>query len=296
MLTKFDWLRRCRTGSELLATLKLFENPATILQSEATGVPFSAFQGSCLRCKIYPPDKTRKRRNQYTRYCEFCKKILTTARAMSYKPRHSIVIWGYVNQISRSIREMKTSADIYGFYIHDDQRFLLMLKRWQLRQWLQELVIYHGDNLKGLIQIFPTVGEFRNLNMGDYLTWAVHHEASLPMGQLWVRFYTKPYQLINPRERDQEGLLTYVVSDFLHLLEMVEVFRANLRPDEQKNLYELLNLKDTSEVQFYWGRFLGQLSQEAKDMLSAWNIRQWQKNQINLFYKLINYVVLPQSS
>ncbi len=80
------------------------------------------------------------------------------------------------------------------------------------------------------------------------------------------------------------------------MLEMVEVFRANLRPHEQKELFELLSLDDPKEEQFYWGRFLGQLSQEAKDMLSAWKIRQWSKNQIKFFYKLIQYVILPQSS
>jgi hypothetical protein len=56
-----------------------------------------------------------------------------------------------------------------------------------------------------------------------------------------------------------------------------------------------LNLEDTSEEQFYWGRFLGYLSQEAKDMLNAWRIRQWPKGRIELLYELVDYVAFYQT-
>ena len=289
MLNKFDWLRRSRTGAELLATLNHFSvDRDKSLPNSAFGAPFSATGRLCPRCKVYKP-------NHGDRYCTFCKKILFKTRNFALKSQKSIVIWGYVNQIPQQFKENKISNYIHGIYVHDEQRFLLTMQRWKIKQWLQELVIYHGVNLKGLIQIFPTVGEFRHLNMGDYLTWAIHHEANLSLNQLWVRFFTAPQQLINPKVHEQRGMLTFTISEFMTLLEMAEVFRAKLRPDEQRDIQELLNLKDPSEEQFYWGRFIGELNLEAKDMLEAWKIRQWPKNRIKLLYILIDYVVLPQA-
>jgi len=294
MLTRFNWLRRCRTGSELLATLCYFADNADINSNDQKqGGPFSAIGTLCHRCRIYAPVSERKKDH---RYCKTCKSILVLKNKIAPKSQNAIVIWGYVNQIPQHLRKIKPSNSVYGIYIHDEQRFLVMMKRQQIRQWLQELVIYSGMGLKGLLQMFPSLGECRNLNMGDYLTWAVHHEANLSLDQLRVRFFSAPQQLINPKAREQAGLLTYHIQDFIGMLEMVEVFRANLFPHQQRGLFELLNLKDHKEEQFYWGRFLGQLSQEAKDMLSAWKVRQWPKNQIEFFYQLIKYVIIPQSS
>ena len=66
-------------------------------------------------------------------------------------------------------------------------------------------------------------------------------------------------------------------------------------PQEQEMLHEVLNLEDPSEEQFYWGRLLGHLSQGAKDMLNAWRIRQWPKNQVKLLYELVDYVAFYQT-
>ncbi len=294
MLTKFDWLRRCQSGAELLATLNKFsEHPDIDLSQITQGGPFSAIGRLCHRCRVYAPVLARKKDH---RYCKICISILVKKKEVAPKSRRAIVIWGYVNQIPQHLRKIKPSNFLYGIYIHDEQRFLIMMQRQFIRQWLQELIIYSGTGLKGLIQIFPSLGEYRNLNMGDYLAWAIHHEANLSMDQLRIRFFLSPQQLINPKKQERDGLLTFDISEFISMLEMVEVFRANLRPHEQKELFELLSLDDPKEEQFYWGRFLGQLSQEAKDMLSAWKIRQWSKNQIKFFYKLIQYVILPQSS
>ena len=292
MLTKFDWLRRCRTGTDLLATLKYFSiNPEVDPSQQELGGPLSAIGRLCQRCKVYAPVSIKKK---HSRYCKTCETILSFKEEVAPKSRRSILIWGYVNQISRRLRDSKPSEFFYGTYIYDDQRFLVAMHRQNLKTWLQDLVIYSGLSLKGLLQIFPSLGEYRNMNIGDYIAWAIHHEANLAMDQLWIRFYTKPSQIINPKKRDREGLLSYNISEFISMLEMVEVFRANLFPTEQQDLFDLLNLKDFKEEQFYWGRFLGQLSQEAKDMLSAWKIRQWSKSQIEFFYQLIKYVVFPQ--
>jgi hypothetical protein len=184
---------------------------------------------------------------------------------------------------------------ILGAYIHNENHFLLMMPRHELKPWLRELAIYHGTDLKGLLQISPTTGTGKGVNMGDVLCQAVHHEARFPMDQLRVRFYSAPYQIMRPPARDQQGLLTFEVSEFLSVLEMAAVFRTVLYPKEQESLYELLNLEDASEEQFYWGRFMGLLSQEAKDMLNAWRIRQWPRSRIKLLYELINYVAFYQT-
>lgn len=294
MLSKFDWLSRCRSGTELLATLKFFsENPEFDLSRLEPGGPISAIGDLCQRCRVYAPVKAG---NRYTRYCRFCEKIIQRKGESAPKSDHAVVLWGHVNLISRRLRESKPSRGLFGIYIHDDHHFLIMMHRQYLKQWLQDLVIYSGLSLRGLLQIFPSIGEYRNLHIGDYLTWAIHHETTFLMDQLRIRFYTNPHQIINPKRREQEGLLTYHISDFISMLEMVEVFRANLYPQQQKELLELLNLNDPKEEQFYWGRFLGQLSQETKDMLSAWKVRQWTKSQTEFFYQLINYVILPQSN
>lgn len=293
MLSGFDWLRRCRTGAELLATLEyLTDKPDLFPSGEEIGPPHSAFDGPCQRCWIYPR-QSPPRRN----YCKSCQAILDRASRLSNISRQSIVIWGLVNRLSEQLRmgEGFYAHHIFGAYAHDENHFLLMMPRRELKIWLQELVIYHGADLKGLFQILPTTGAGKGIDMGDVLCRAIHHEARFPMDQLRVQFYSAPYQLLKPHTRDQQGSLTFEVSEFLSLLEMAAVFRTVLRPKEQESLYELVNLEDASEEQFYWGRFMGHLNQEAKDMLSAWRIRQWPRNRIKLLYELVDYVAFYQT-
>lgn len=292
MLSKFDWLRRCRDGAEFLATLRFFsERPEIDLSKLEIGGPLSAIGPVCHRCKIYAPIQRPK---HHHRYCKICEQVMKRRIKFLRRSQTAIIVWGYVNQIPKRLRESKPSRFIYGTYIHDDQHFLAMIHRQHLKQWLQELVIYAGLNFKGSLQILPSLGEFRFMNIGDYLCWAIHHEATLPLDQLRVRFFTRPEQLINPKKREKEGLLTFHISDFINMLEMVEVFRVYLYPQQQQDLLALLNLSDPKEEQFYWGRFLGQISPEAKDMLNAWQVRQWTKQQTQFFYHLINYVYFPQ--
>ncbi len=296
MLSGFDWLRRSRTGAELLATLEYLKIKPDLFPigpiGEEIGPPHSALDGPCLRCWIYPR-LSSPRRN----YCQACQAILARASRLGDCSRQSIVIWGFVNYLPKQLwaGEGFYGDRTLGDYIYDEHRFLLMMRRRELKTWLQELVIYHGSDLKGLIQILPTTGARHGSSMGDILCRAVHHETRFSMDQLRVRFFSAPYQLLKPHTRDQQGLLTFEVSEFLSLLEMAAVFRTLLRPEEQESLYELVNLEDTSEEQFYWGRFMGFLSQEARDMLSAWRIRQWPKNRIKLLYELVDYVAFYQT-
>lgn len=292
MLNGFDWLRRARTGGELLATLEyLNTRPDLFPTGEEIGPPLSAFDGPCQRCWIYPRQLPSRRRR-----CRTCQAILTKAGKLNRISRQSIVVWGYVNRLSPQIRmgEGFHEQHVLGTYAHDEHHFLLVMGRRELKSWLRELVIYHGSDLKGLLQVFPAAST-RQESIGGLLCRVAHHEARFPMDQLRIRFYSAPYQVLIPHKRDQQGMLTFEISDFLSLLEMATVFRTLLRPDEQTALRQLTELKDTAEAQFYWGRFIGALSQEAKDMLNAWGIRQWSQNRLRLLYELVEYVAFYET-
>ncbi len=294
MLNGFDWLRRSLTGAEMLATLQCLAEEPDLFDVEEIGSPHSALGGPCQRCWLYARHPSANHRAN--RYCKPCGAILERARKLGYISRRSIVIWGGVNRLPKQLESGEGFHDshILGAYVHEQDHFLLMMPRREIKRWLQELAIYHGADLKGLVQILPTTGTGRGLSMGDILCRAAHHEARFAMDRLRVRFFSAPHQLLRPHTRDQLGLLTFEVSEFLSLLEMAAVFRTLLRPEAQQVLHELLNLNDAGEEQFYWGRFLGYLSPEAKDMLSAWRIRQWPKNRVKLLYELVNYVAFYQ--
>jgi hypothetical protein len=217
--------------------------------------------------------------------------------------RESAVIWGFVNRLPKQLsgqalrpgsgQGFQDSRSLSSFVL-DENRFLVVLLHRQLKPFLQELVMYHGEELKGLIQIVPTVGVSGDLSMADVLCRIIHYEANFSMDRLRVRFYAKPYQVLIPHVFDRKGVLTFDISDFLSVLEMVAVFRTLLQPDEQEMLHDLLMVDDPAESQFYWGRLMGLLSGQAKDMLSAWNIRQWTLDRVKLLYELMDYVAWYQ--
>ena len=291
MLKNFDWIRRCRSGTELLATLVyLSEDPAFSSDEEKIGPPHSALDSPCERCWIYP-------REEGGRYCRFCKAILARARKVYRLLPNSAMIWGYVNQLPGSLRngEEASRSHILGAYVHDEHHFLAMMQRRWIKRWIQEWVIQHGADLKGVVQIVPSMAPKPTIGMGDILCKAIHNETSLPMDKMRVRFYSAPMQMITTRKRDRKRLLDFEISEFLGLLEMAEVFRVLLRPNEQKELFELLTLNDAKEEQFYWGRFVTFLDQRAKDMLAAWNIRKWPRSRIQLLYEVVDYVYVDLS-
>lgn len=296
MLTSFDWIRRCKTGAELIATIEyLAGNPDLFSHELVIGPPFSALAGPCPRCLFYAPVE-KNERNAH-RYCHACWLIVMKAASLGKVSRQSVVIWGYVNQLPRHLEsgEGFYREESKGHYVHDQQHFLLILRKKGLHRWMQELALYHGSELKGHLQIFPTTGYGGGIDMGEMICRAVHHEARFTMDQLRVRFYSAPHQLFRPRDRDRQGILTFEAADFSSLLEMAMVFKTLIYPKEQEMLYKLLHLQDPAEKQFYWGRFWGYLHQEAKDMLTAWGIRHWPEQRVNLLYELIEYVVFEQT-
>ncbi len=291
MLSAFDWLRRTRNGAELLATLSyLSEQPLIPFEPESVpGAPYSATNGPCRRCQIYP--------RLDSGYCKVCHQIMTRAARSQQRPRQAVVAWGYVNRLPRNIVGGGGFYErhAWGLYIHDARRFLLMMHCRELKNWLQELMLYHGSSLTGTIVIFPTIGTNPNATMGDCLTCAVAQETPTTNTNLTIRFFSSPYQLFRPHIYRQRGLLDFEAGEFLNLLEMAAVFRSVLPPRQQAMLHSLLRVRDPGEQQFYWGRFLGYLSAEARDMLQSWRIRLWPRNRVELMYKLVEYVELYQT-
>lgn len=306
MLNRFDWLRRCRTGAELLATLdylsrdewqvtddvSLATRHASLATAVELGPPPSALDGPCLRCWVYPCAPTKPN----ARYCPTCQTILDGAWRRRALATRTVVVWGFVNQVPPQMRAAIDLNTTYltARYIHDEQHFLTLLRYRELQPWLQELALYHGGVLKGLLQVCPTTGG-RDSHMGELLCRMVHNEARFPTDRLRIRFFASPHQVYDPHLYDRMGILTFDLAEFLRMLDMAVVFRTLLKPEEQRILYELLKNEDPSEEQFYWGRLLGCLTRQAKDMLNAWRIRQWSKPQVDLLYELVEYVGFYQS-
>lgn len=287
MLSNFDWLRRSRTGTELLASLQcLSDDPECFTTSggEPGPVP-TALSSPCIRCWIYPPAPESE-------YCLLCQAIRERGRRLGNLSRQALVIWGFVNWLPRQLRKPVEQQNVptLGAYAPDANHFLVMIRRRDLQPWLQEIVLYHGSDLKGHIQIFPTIGNQKGMEMGDVLCRAISHETYFPMDKLRVRLYTRAYQVLRPHELDREGILTFEIGEFLSLLEMAVVFRSVVPPQEQEILHQLLMTDDEAEAIFYWGRLLGLLNQEVKDMLNAWQIRRWPRQQVKFFYELKRYV------
>ncbi len=289
MLSGFDWIRRCKSGAELLATIRVLEEQPDLFDMEEIGPPHSALNGPCQRCWVYPRAPSRRGK---VHHCRPCHAILHEAGLLGHISHRSIAIWGMVNQLPRPLQSGRGFSDsrILGAYVHRPDHFLVMMYRQELKPWLQELVLYHGTALKGLIQVLPTTDAGQGLGMADLICRAHHHEGRFALDRLRVRFFSAPHQILAAHERDRRGLLTFEVSDFISLLEMAAVFRTMLRPEAQQVLHELLNLSNAGEEQFYWGRFLGYLSPEARDMLHAWRIRQWPRERVQLLYELVEYV------
>lgn len=286
MLEPFDWLRLARSGAELLATLHYIDaHPELPANGGELAPPRSALHASCERCGLYP------RPTPHQRFCVACKTILDWGHHLYLHARQITLVWGYVTQLPRQLRGGAPfpSEMTLQTYIHDAQHFLVVLPQRQLKPWLQELALYNGLDLQGLLQVFPGCGA-KSTPMNDLLIRVAHHETRFPPDRLRVRFLAAPHYIYHLHEYDREGVLTFELADFLSTLEMASVFRTLLLPDEQAALRELLKLRDGAEIQFYWGRFLGQINPEVKDMLNAWRIRRWSPAQVDLLYRLSEYV------
>lgn len=284
MLAPFDWLRLARSSSELLATLHYLDEHPDVTGGKELAPPRSALQRPCGRCGLYPHEEG-------VRFCSACKAILEYGQRLYPQIQHITLVWGYVTQLPQQLRGGTPFPEgmTLHTYVHDAQHFLTVLPRQQLKPWLQELALYNSLTLQGLLQVFPGSSP-RSTPMNELLIRVIHHEARFPPDRLRVRFLAAPHYIYHLHELDREGVLTFEISDFISTLEMASVFRTLLLPDEQTTLRQLLKLRDDAEAQFYWGRFLGQIKPEVRDMLNAWQIRRWSPAQVDLLYRLSEYV------
>lgn len=288
MLSIFDWLRRSRSGAELLSTLYHLESTPQVFQKKGEiGPPTSGVDGPCIRCWIHP-----RVEEPYGPFCEICGTILSRISSFDRLSRRCVITWGFVNFLPTPLLQKKggKTPNTLPFYSPDQNHFLMAMESYRLKDWLQDVLLHHGSELRGLMTFFPTLGNRAPHRMGDALCRVIHQDSRFPMNKLRVRFFSEPHQVSAAHRREKEGLLTFEASEFLGLLEMTSIFRARLHPNEQRMVKEIIALKDPREKGFYWGRLMSLISQEAKDMLSAWNFRQWPENRIKLLYELIDYV------
>lgn len=306
MLSPFDWLRRSRSGVELLATLRVLERLNQRVASEpdvgidASGAasrladlqlapPHTGLTGPCLRCWTYAPAQTSRSQA----FCPVCQAVLSAAPRLDQKSRQAILIWGAVNQLPQQLRSASYRSDkrMLGAFCRDEQHFLVALYRRALKGWLQDLLLYDGLELRGVLHIFPTLGS-AGYRMDEMLCQVVYQETRFGRDRLRVRFFPTAKHLMQVHKFEKQGVVSFDVAEFVNLLESASVFRALLLPEEQETLREVLAVKDPNEAQFYWGRFLGMITPEAKDMLTAWKVRQWSPAQRDLFFQLLEYVAI----
>ncbi|MBF0199913.1 MAG: hypothetical protein HQK66_01100 [Desulfamplus sp.] len=297
MLSIFDWIRLSDNGAELMATLEYFkENKPDIFPEEkAIAGPVTLMNRPCSRCWIYPCSDNS---GTDSIFCKTCHEIVARSRQMGRKSRYASVVWANVNLLPKNLNSRKgfyATSNVFGSYILEPSHFLLVLNRYKIKDWLQELLLYHGGSIKGLLQIFPTCGSTNRGNMNDILARAIQQDARFPMNMLRVRFFSSPFQLFAAHKREKSGMLTFEIMEFLDLLQMAFIYRSLLRPEDQQLVKELISLENPNERRFQWGRFSGSLKPEARDMLDSWNIPMWTKHQIILLYELMEYVEYASS-
>ncbi|MBI3957180.1 MAG: hypothetical protein HY328_00120 [Chloroflexi bacterium] len=265
--------------------------------TDEIGPPHSALNPLCQRCRVYAALPNRQR----APYCPTCSTILNRAAGLKELSLNTVLLWGHVNLLPYNLSPLRQAQDtaraeqgrVAGAYVHSQMpgqtRFLVALHRQALKPWLQDLVLHQGMEMRGVLQLFPTTGMI-GASMGDLVCHIVHHESRFPMDALRVRFFATVHQVLQPHRYDKQGVVNFEIGEFLSMLEMAAVFRTVLRPDEQQMLLELVSIESAAESQFYWGRFMGYLNPEARDMLDGWNVRNWSKPQLNLLYNLIEHV------
>jgi hypothetical protein len=291
MLTFFDWLRQCRTGGELLALLS-----GAVAEERLPGgrkyeppPPETLFRTPCRRCGFFsavpgsaPPD------------CPTCEEIRRTGKRMDRTAGFSRILWGHVNRIPRMIAgDGHASPELLGRYIHDDHHFLAMFSGKGTLPFFRRMLMYDGHDLKGFLQIFPAVSAGHRNRMMDLLIRACHYDAVYPMDALRVRCFTRAHQVFHPgRYETPENRITCEASEFMSLLEMARIFRNLLTPVEQKMLGEYADAPEDRGAgdAFLWGRMMGALSPAARDMLVAWDFRNWPAERARYFFDMFAYV------
>lgn len=301
MLSAFDWLRRARTGAELLATVRILEqraraksNPPPLPTPAPDGLemapPHRGLEGPCVRCWVYAPAAEKG-----AVYCPMCRSVLSTAAWVrkNEQARQTAIIWGFVNQLPQELAAGSYRSDkrVRGAVVCDPHRFLVALNQRSLHHWLRKVLLYDGLELRGVLSVLPAESD-RRYRAGELLCQVDYQARRFGFDQLRVRFLPTPEHILQGHKLEKQGLITFDAVQFMGMLESAAVFRSVMLPDEQQTLRQVLAIADPNEAQFYWGRFLGSITPEAKDMLTAWKVRQWSPGQRQLFFELVNYATI----
>lgn len=292
MLAFFDWIRQCRTGGELLALLsgEIPERSLGLSRKYRPPPPSGLFRVPCERCGFFPasPENRSPR-------CAVCQEIHRAGNEFQRTAGFARALWGHVNRIPRMLSGKKPAESplVLGLHVHDEHHFLAMFPTRRTLDFFQRLMLYDGHDLKGFLQIFPTVSRNHRNRMSDLLIRAGHYDGLFPMDALRIRCFTKAHQLFNPGKFDTgDGRITFDAADFMSLLEMARICRRLLNPLEQdmvRNYAESAERRGTEES-FAWGRMTASLSPEARDMLIAWDFRNWPLERSRYFFDLFAYV------
>lgn len=296
MLGISNWLRMSRHASDLLATLAVLRNTLETGSRLHLGPPHSAVAPLCRRCWIYQAE------NRTRNFCPICSEIQTRQSQFFKSSQQAAVIRGHVNFLPAPVtsscaghpsRISDVSCGLLkpACWIQDPNHFWVILKRHDVRAWLQELAFHHGSELKGDLQIFSAILAMRpGTPMGDILLSAEKMEAErVRQDVLQVRFLGKAAYLLLPANKTEAHSYQAVLSDFIAFMEMANLYRKLFHPNEQEQILELLRITDIQEKKFFWGRLLGQISSQASEMLERWQVMNWSPHKIKVFEELLAY-------
>lgn len=280
MLVAFDWLRRSENGAELIATMDAMESAPDLFRTEnGVGEPFCGIRGPCIRCWLLP-------RLPGSSHCSVCHRIVTDSRRLGSDSKRCLLVWAFVNFLPNTVKQA-ARQDQRALLIKDDKHFLAAVSGPCLNAWLKKL-LQDDKEQKGTLIVFPTTRKKSTFTMGDVLCRAIQHDASFPMDRLRIEFFSKPGQLKAPHLREQEGMLILQPYEFLPLLELATVFSTLLNHEEVEIIKYVMSIQDQNQKAFQWGRLMGILNLEARDMLV--NMKTWPVNRIKWLCELAKYV------
>lgn len=228
-------------------------------------------------------------------HCPMCRSVLSTAAWVrkNDQAKQTVIVWGYVNRLPQDLTTGSYRADkrMRGTVVCDSHRFLVALNRRSLHHWLRKVLLYDGLEMRGVLSVLSaTSAQYHRA--GELLCQVDYQAQRFGFDQLRVRFLPTPEHILQGRNLEKQGLITFDAVQFMGMLESAAVFRSVMLPEEQQTLRQVLAIADPNEAQFYWGRFLSMITPEAKDMLTAWKVRQWSPEQRRTFFELVNYVTI----
>lgn len=295
MQTIFDWLALSSSGQELMSTLYSLRVLEPGDFAADPGPPLSALSPLCRRCRCFSSLDGKGG------HCRTCADVLDKRKKFVSIVKEAVLIWGCVNVLPAPVlarchsKVGAVSSYVPGLhqpfcFIPDEYHFLAVLKRHHLQAWLQELVFAHGRSLQGHLQIFPSSGSKRFRQMGDILSSVKGLEDSRFLNPLHIRFYPDATYVFQRLWTIESKTFLSDIGKFLSLLELVKSFKHLFDPYMQRQLLEILSLRDPKEKKFFWGRLLGQVEGRAREFLDSYGFDQWPLSKIRIFSSLMAYV------